>query len=269
MNTEPQHWTSDAVTEMASRFYVHRGSFDDVELDEGSVDHTMTDPPYDKRTQDNTRKGHMRRDGISKPMPLGFDALTEAKRDRWAAKIARTTRRWAGIFSDHESSMDWAYRCEKYGMEYVRMGLWVRTGDEELIGEKPSHSGAPQFTGDRPAQGHECIVFLHAKGRGRMRWNGGGRAAIYTDPVVMGDTRVHTTQKPIELMRKILADFCEPGDTIIDPFAGSGTTLAAAKNLGMRSVGIELIEKHATYAARRAAAAVTDSHRAMITERSK
>lgn len=52
--------------------------------------------------------------------------------------------------------------------------------------------------------------------------------------------REHPTQKPTELMIKIVEDYLEPTDIIIDPFMGSGTTLVAAKQLGRKAVGIEI-----------------------------
>ena len=55
--------------------------------------------------------------------------------------------------------------------------------------------------------------------------------------------RLHTTQKPIELMSALVAEFTDPGDLILDDHAGSGTTLVAAKSLGRHSVGIEQDEQ--------------------------
>lgn len=54
------------------------------------------------------------------------------------------------------------------------------------------------------------------------------------------DERVHPTQKPSELMKMIIADFVEQGWTILDPFAGSGSTIKAAKDLGFEATGIEI-----------------------------
>jgi len=53
-------------------------------------------------------------------------------------------------------------------------------------------------------------------------------------------TRYHPTQKPLELMKWIVHTYSRPGDLILDPFAGSGTTLVAAKQLGRKYLGIEL-----------------------------
>ena len=51
--------------------------------------------------------------------------------------------------------------------------------------------------------------------------------------------RIHLTEKPLQLMRDIVK-ITEPGGRILDPFAGSGTTLVAARNKGHTAVGIEL-----------------------------
>ena len=50
----------------------------------------------------------------------------------------------------------------------------------------------------------------------------------------------HPTQKPLELMRRLMLFFTKPDDIVLDPFMGSGTTLRAAKDLGRRAIGIEL-----------------------------
>jgi adenine-specific DNA-methyltransferase len=52
--------------------------------------------------------------------------------------------------------------------------------------------------------------------------------------------RFHPTQKPVPSLKPVIESFTEPGDIVLDPFAGSGSTLLAAKILGRRYVGIEL-----------------------------
>lgn len=52
--------------------------------------------------------------------------------------------------------------------------------------------------------------------------------------------KLHPTQKPVKLLEKLIEIFTDPGDVVIDPVAGSGSTLVAAENLGRRSYGFEI-----------------------------
>ena len=118
----------------------------------------------------------------------------------------------------------------------MRLGVWL----------KPD--GAPQFTGDRPGTGWEAVAFLHRDGA-RLRWSGKGRHGVWTHNKVNG---AHPTTKPLPLVQDWVRLFSD-GGTILDPFAGSGTTLVAAKRLGRKAIGIEIEEKYCAIAARRLA----------------
>lgn len=141
------------------------------------------------------------------------------------------------VFSDYEDAHYWREDFLSFRMHAVRIMTWVAV------------AGAPQFTGDRPSAGAQAIVLAHrASGK---RWNGGGKAGVYVYPVVTNSNghrgdRVHTTQKPVELMMALVADFTDPNDVILDPFAGSGTTGVACLRLGRRCI---LIEQKPEYAA--------------------
>ena len=65
--------------------------------------------------------------------------------------------------------------------------------------------------------------------------------------------RLHPTQKPLEALSPIIAALTRPGDTVLDPFAGSGSTLVAAQKLGRGFIGIELDAGHVCTAERRLA----------------
>ena len=52
--------------------------------------------------------------------------------------------------------------------------------------------------------------------------------------------RIHPTQKPVKLLEKIIGIFTDPDDVVIDPVAGSGSTLIAAHNMGRRAYGFEI-----------------------------
>jgi site-specific DNA-methyltransferase (adenine-specific) len=139
--------------------------------------------------------------------------------------------------------MDWRhiYQMENNpptSLRFVRFGVWV----------KPN--GAPQFTGDRPATGWEGICIMHKDG-GRMKWNGGGHHATYRYNKVAQPR--HKTEKPLELAIKLIEQFTNPGDTILDPFMGSGTTLEAAKLTGRKAIGIELEQRWCDVAIERVA----------------
>lgn len=244
----------NAPSALASKYSVLAADMLEVSVD-GEVDHVIMDPPYADRTQGSIRHGQAKRGAISAPTDLGFESASTVLRAQWATWAARAARQWVVTFSDHESSMDWAAALESAGLVYVRCALWIRTGDVELTANRPSHSGAPQFTGDRPQQGHEVIVLAHRPGK--MRWNGGGKAAIYTSPVVPHAERLHPAQKPLGLMQDIIGDFTQPGDSIVDPFCGVGTTIVAAKSLGRPAFGIEIAAKHADLARRRVAASAS------------
>lgn len=90
----------------------------------------------------------------------------------------------------------------------------------------------------------------------RSAGTAGGKLGVWRNSTAYrdGDEIVHTTQKPVALMESLLRDFTDPGDLILDPFAGSGTTGVAAIRLGRRFVGWERDAKYHDVATRRLAA---------------
>lgn len=216
-------------------------------LPDDSVDHVITDPPYSEQVHKSVRsaKRSTMPDTADfscrtrRVVDLGFERLDDNTRSFVAEQTARLCKRWALFFSDVESAHFWREAMVACGHKYKRTGAWHRIG------------GAPQFTGDRPASGFEAITMTHPPGR--SKWNGGGHAAIYSHPIVANrlgqrGSRVHPTQKPLSLMMELVSLFADPGDIILDPFAGSGTTGAAALRLGRRIILVERDEEHATTA---------------------
>lgn len=201
-------------------------------LADKSVDHVITDPPYSKdlylRFRSGLGKNDRRRDSTdfrqlaNDKIGAIDDILAEI-----AAHALRVARRWVVVFHDVEIGHRWR---EAFGKAYVRAGVWVKT------------DAVPQFSGDRPGQGYEPNTIAHALVPGRKRWNGGGRCAVWTGPSSHGFGEVrpdHPCPKPEWLMSALVRDFTDPGELICDPFAGSGTTLVAAKRHGRSAIGWE------------------------------
>lgn len=93
-------------------------------------------------------------------------------------------------------------------------------------------------------------------------WGSAGPADPQRNPVTLpgimsvvgprGDEKLHIAEKPIEVLRWLVR-LAPPGGVVCDPFAGSGTTLRAAKDLGRRAIGIEIDERYCEVAAQRLA----------------
>jgi site-specific DNA-methyltransferase (adenine-specific) len=161
-------------------------------------------------------------------------------REATAAALGRTPR-WVLAFCQIEGAPIWRAAFEAHGLNYRRTCIWV----------KPD--GMPQYSGDRPGMGYEGMIAMHASGA--SRWNGGGRHGVFIVNKADGWTNgaPHPTTKPERLMRDLVGLFTDPGDLILDPFMGSGTTLRAAKDLGRRAIGIEIEERYCEIAAKRMA----------------
>lgn len=218
-------------------------------LPDKSVAHVITDPPYEaeahtpqrrvKRGDAVERSEHGGADErVAKIEALSFAPMTEADRDQAAAQFARLSARWTAVFCQVEAAVRWTQSLTQAGAVGKRIGVWI----------KPD--AMPQFSGDRPGMGYESIVFCHAKGR--SKWNGGGRVAVFThNKNTPGGAHDHETQKPLPLMLELVELFTDPDDIVLDPFAGSGTTGVACLRLGRRFIGIERDPKYAAIAADR------------------
>ena len=105
-----------------------------------------------------------------------------------------------------------------------------------------------KVTGDNTYADCE-LAWTNLPGTTRMfRWQWKGM--IQQRRGVDKEPRWHPTQKPVDLMQWCIQKAGEPR-TILDPFAGSGTTLRAAKDLGRKAIGIEIEEKYCKIAAER------------------
>jgi site-specific DNA-methyltransferase (adenine-specific) len=81
----------------------------------------------------------------------------------------------------------------------------------------------------------------------RHIWNGMIKASE------RGERRVHPTQKPVALAQWVIGQHTQPGEVVFDPYAGSGSVLVAAKNLGRRAIGVEIERRYCDEIVRRLA----------------
>lgn len=209
-------------------------------MEDRSVDCVITDPPYSDRTHEMTRsnsQGARRHGNRVLSGSFGFDSVTDVEVCDLLAEAGRISRGWvvANVDYRHAFGFDAAPPA---GLRLLRIGVWVKTNPN------------PQISGDRPAQGWESIAYLHRTDV-RPSWNGGGRAANF---ILGSDQKTgHPTSKPLVMVAQFVRWFSKPADTILDPFAGSGTTLRAAKDEGRKAIGVELDERYCELIAKRLA----------------
>jgi site-specific DNA-methyltransferase (adenine-specific) len=183
----------------------------------GKVDAVITDPPYAA----NTHKMAKTNKGAGHGTKLvTFAALTDEDFAHIAALCLASAQAWVVMTCDYRHA---ALMYDR--PQFVRLGAWV----------KPNPM--PQISADRPGQGFETVLIMHA-GERPKQWNRGGGSGVWTYPVE--PAALVPTQKPLALVKSLVSDFTTPGETILDPFSGSGTTGVAAVQMGRRFVGCEM-----------------------------
>ena len=199
---------------------LYQGDCRDVLPTLGQVDLVLTDPPY----------------GIGWKRGVNHARLSPAN---------------AGIANDEDTSArDWILEhatvpAVVFGSFYapfpsrVRQVLvWQKPPDAGLVGSVTGcrRDAEPIFlVGDWPVRTVERSSVFRSRG---------GQAATCAETG-------HPHTKPLPLMLELVSLFTDPGETILDPFAGSGTTLVAAYQLGRKAIGVELEEKWCEVTARR------------------
>lgn len=147
------------------------------------------------------------------------------------------TARWLGAVKDKITSYNQAYifNCdlmmcalragmEKAGWKYSQMIIWIK--NTIVLGRKDYN---PQ---------HEIIAYGWM-GRHKFARAKGRSVICFPKPT---KAKLHPTMKPVGLLRKILLDSTKVGDTVYDPFGGSGSTMVACENLKRRCFMIEMDE---------------------------
>lgn len=206
----------------------------------GEVDHVITDPPYEQAMHDLHRSAEFRRvDGGAERKHFTFGGIDQIRPSLLDA-IEAQCQGWFLAFCTAEGVGAW--RSEIWGKRSIKFKTtcaWI----------KPDC--APKLNGQGPAVGYEPFITTWA-GKGVAKWNAGGKRGIYRHNVNPPDRHgVHPTEKPWRLFVEILSDFTNTGDTILDPFMGSGTTGVASVKLGRKFIGIEQDEGYFNIACER------------------
>lgn len=241
-----------------------------------SVDMIFADPPY------NLQLGG----DLSRPDGSHVDAVTDAwdKFDSLSAYDA-FTRAWLAearrILKDDASI--WVigsyHNIFKVGAAIQDLGYWILN---DIVWRKSNPM--PNFKGTRFTNAHETLIWASMGEKARYTFNYRSMKTLNDElqmrsdwefPVCGGQERlkkggvkVHPTQKPEALLYRILLACTKPGDVVLDPFFGTGTTGAVAKRLGRRWIGIEREHGYCDAAIERIEAALPLDESALATMQS-
>jgi len=153
----------------------------------------------------------------------------------------------------------------RIGAALQDLGFWIQN---DVVWRKTNPM--PNFRGKRFTNAHETLIWAGRDAKSRVTFNYEAMKALNDDvqmrsdwlfPICSGPERLkdgvgrkaHPTQKPEALLSRILLASTAPGDLVLDPFFGTGTTGAAARRLGRRWLGIERDPVYAEAAAERIA----------------
>ena len=231
-------------------------------LPEASVDLIFADPPYNLQL-----KGELHRPDNSR-----VDAVDDAwdRFDSFAA-YDRFTRDWLAQARRllKPNGAIWVigsyHNVFRLGSELQNQGVWILN---DVVWRKSNPM--PNFRGKRLTNAHETLIWASRQEGARYTFNYEALKALnegvqmrsdWVLPICTGHERLrdasgekaHPTQKPEGLLHRVLLGTTDPGDVVLDPFFGTGTTGAVAKMLGRDWIGIEREESYREVAERRLA----------------
>jgi modification methylase len=232
-------------------------------LPPGSVDLVFADPPYNLQLSGELhRPDNSRVDGVEEDWDkfADFAAYDSFTRD-WLAACRRVLKPAGALWV-----IGSYHNIFRIGAAVQDLGFWVLN---DVVWRKSNPM--PNFRGRRFTNAHETMLWCARSREARYTFNYEAMKALNDDlqmrsdwliPLCGGPERLrggdgkkaHPTQKPEALLHRVLLASTRPGETVLDPFFGTGTTGAVAKRLGRRFIGIERDRGYAALARRRIAA---------------
>lgn len=192
-------------------------------LADGSVDCVVTDPPYGIEYVSNRRTVESE---VIKP--VANDGLTDALA-LWENACKVLSRKMK------DDSHIYIFTSWKVYPQFAEItGRYFRIKNC-LIWRKNNH-GTGDLEGNYSEQ-YEMIIFAT---KGNRKLNGGRDSNILEFDKVASASLVHSCEKPVDLLEFMIEKSTDEGEMVIDPFAGSGSTLVAAKNKNRQYWGCEL-----------------------------
>ena len=231
-------------------------------LPEGSVDLIFADPPYNLQL-----RGDLHRPDNSK-----VDAVDDAWDQFDSFRVYDDfTRAWlkAARRVLKPNGAIWVigsyHNVFRLGAELQNQGYWILN---DVVWRKSNPM--PNFRGKRFTNAHETLIWASKNEAAKYTFNYEALKALnegiqmrsdWVLPICNGGERLkdengdkaHPTQKPESLLHRVLVGTTNPGDVVLDPFFGTGTTGAVAKMLGREFIGIEREEKYRAVAEKRIA----------------
>lgn len=208
------------------------GRWQDVLADVTTCDAVICDPPYSARTHEGQRTGSSLRVPTISYAAITPDDCRELA-DFWAPR----TSRWVVICCDHRA-FSWHEAAWEIHGWLVFAPLLVKSNPP------------PRFSGDGPTLALEFLCVARRRGIDKMP----GSLPGWYEMDVGGDRRRNDNiagQKNVDTMRAIVRDYSRPGDLVVDPFCGSGTTALAAAMEGRRCITSEEKPEHYEIARKR------------------
>jgi site-specific DNA-methyltransferase (adenine-specific) len=228
-------------------------------LPETSVDMVFADPPYNLQLRNDLFRPNMTKvdavnDGWDKF--ADFQAYDEFTR-QWLTGCRRVLKDTGTIWV-----IGSYHNIFRVGAIMQDLGFWI-LNDVVWIKTNPM----PNFRGVRFTNAHETLIWAQKKKGTKYTFNHQAMKALNDElqmrsdwnlPLTKGRERLktagakaHSTQKPEALLYRVLLSSTNPGDVVLDPFFGSGTTGAVAKRLGRFFIGIERDSKYIKVAKQR------------------